>query len=60
MESEKEDGGTMWYYLALERALVPGQLAQTDSLSRSPSTNTGSLVQADSFHIAGSIFPCVG
>lgn len=50
----------MWRCLAPGRALVPGQLAQTDSLSRTPSTNTGSLVRGDSFHIAGSISLCVG
>ena len=53
-------GWTMWRCLAPGRALKPGQLAQTDSLSFSPSANTGSLVRADSFHIAGSISLCVG
>lgn len=50
----------MWRCLAPGRALVPGQLAQTDSLSHTPSTNTGSLVRVDSFPIAGSIFSACG
>lgn len=37
---EEAEGGTMWCSLAPERALVPGQLAHTDSLSSSPSTET--------------------
>lgn len=52
-------GGTVWCCRAPGRALVLGQPAQTDSLS-SPSTNTGSLVQADSFRIADSTYLCVG
>lgn len=54
-----EKGGvTMWLYLAPGRALVPGQLAQTDSLSCSPSTNTGSLVRLTAFTLQAASF-CV-
>lgn len=53
-------GVTMWCCLGPGGTLMPGQLAQTDSLSCSSYTNTGSLVKDDSFHIAGSNFPRVG